>query len=231
MKEDITQRRVSCAGSGQRCGLVMKEDITQRYARACLFRRVVVWWWKKILHNLLYHQSHFMPVVVWWWKKILHNGGEIFWAAQQLWFGDERRYYTTISSVTTSYTGCGLVMKEDITQPCCLGTNSHLVVVWWWKKILHNLRIVFLLSFQLWFGDERRYYTTIISRLKAAKCCGLVMKEDITQLQMVSPPPKLSCGLVMKEDITQRLSWKQPLRTCCGLVMKEDITQQYDFIK
>ena len=35
--------------------------------------------------------------------------------------------------------------------------------------------------------------------------CGLVMKEDITQLFARSRPRIGSCGLVMKEDITQLL--------------------------
>ena len=33
-----------------------------------------------------------------------------------LWFGDERGYNATIKLVMLSTTGCGLVMKEDITQ-------------------------------------------------------------------------------------------------------------------
>ena len=34
-----------------------------------------------------------------------------------LWFGDERRYYTTVEQYSKWKTSCGLVMKEDITQP------------------------------------------------------------------------------------------------------------------
>ena len=33
--------------------------------------------------------------------------------------------------------------------------------------------------------------------------CGLVMKEDITQLCEINLLSKIRCGLVMKEDITQ----------------------------
>ena len=33
--------------------------------------------------------------------------------------------------------------------------------------------------------------------------CGLVMKEDITQLSISSQKTSNGCGLVMKEDITQ----------------------------
>ena len=35
-------------------------------------------------------------------------------------------------------------------------------------------------------------------------CCGLVMKEDITQLAPLRVKVQGSCGLVMKEDITQQ---------------------------
>ncbi len=34
-------------------------------------------------------------------------------------------------------------------------------------------------------------------------CCGLVMKEDITQRRRAPYHHHSSCGLVMKEDITQ----------------------------
>ena len=33
----------------------------------------------------------------------------------------------------------------------------------------------------LWFGDERGYNATQKSFLTTKHCCGLVMKEDITQ--------------------------------------------------
>ena len=33
----------------------------------------------------------------------------------------------------------------------------------------------------LWFGDERGYNATKSQALKFQQCCGLVMKEDITQ--------------------------------------------------
>ena len=35
---------------------------------------------------------------------------------------------------------------------------------------------------ELWFGDERGYNATDGLRLRTADGCGLVMKEDITQL-------------------------------------------------
>ena len=34
-----------------------------------------------------------------------------------LWFGDERRYYTTKVYVNGKSKGCGLLMKEDIEKP------------------------------------------------------------------------------------------------------------------
>ena len=35
----------------------------------------------------------------------------------QLWFGDERGYNATIFFIQVKPISCGLVMKEDITQP------------------------------------------------------------------------------------------------------------------
>ena len=35
----------------------------------------------------------------------------------QLWFGDERGYNATWNKLLAVGRGCGLVMKEDITQP------------------------------------------------------------------------------------------------------------------
>ena len=54
--------------------------------------------------------------------------------------------------------------------------------------------------------------------------CGLVMKEDITQLPRQCRLDAQSCGLVMKEDITQLTFLTKELSLSCGLVMKEDIT-------
>ena len=34
-----------------------------------------------------------------------------------LWFGDERGYNATPPRISKDKSGCGLVMKEDITQP------------------------------------------------------------------------------------------------------------------
>ena len=79
--------------------------------------------------------------------------------------------------------------------------------------------------FRLWFGDERGYNATILILTAPLICCGLVMKEDITQLKAVTRPKFISCGLVMKEDITQRRIETADKAVSCGLVMKEDITQ------
>ena len=78
----------------------------------------------------------------------------------------------------------------------------------------------------LWFGDERRYYTTHRRVAYVLHRCGLVMKEDITQRTEQTELTVQSCGLVMKEDITQLLSPGRFTPAGCGLVMKEDITQQ-----
>ena len=78
---------------------------------------------------------------------------------------------------------------------------------------------------RLWFGDERGYNATSNGDHTLPLCCGLVMKEDITQRRMVQHISTLSCGLVMKEDITQPFSTALLASNGCGLVMKEDITQ------
>ena len=41
--------------------------------------------------------------------------------------------------------------------------------------------------------------------MKTSIRCGLVMKEDITQLGNPNEVNSSGCGLVMKEDITQHL--------------------------
>ena len=47
-----------------------------------------------------------------------------------LWFGDERGYNATLGRRLRHLVGCGLVMKEDITQLQTLDQSKHLVVVW-----------------------------------------------------------------------------------------------------
>ena len=77
----------------------------------------------------------------------------------------------------------------------------------------------------MWFGDERGYNATErLGRYKRSGC-GLVMKEDITQLRVTEGEDARCCGLVMKEDITQLASEVEAVTIGCGLVMKEDITQ------
>ena len=56
----------------------------------------------------------------------------------------------------------------------------------------------------LWFGDERGYNATFASPASQTECCGLVMKEDITQRKCIEFDKQHCCGLVMKEDITQQ---------------------------
>ena len=48
----------------------------------------------------------------------------------QLWFGDERRYNATTRPTEKEIPGCGLVMKEDITQQIQKQPWLPLVVVW-----------------------------------------------------------------------------------------------------
>ena len=78
----------------------------------------------------------------------------------------------------------------------------------------------------LWFGDERGYNATHWTEKRHHRCCGLVMKEDITQQRPAGDKPLGCCGLVMKEDITQLGCAHTSLGPSCGLVMKEDITQR-----
>ena len=79
-------------------------------------------------------------------------------------------------------TGCGLVMKEDITQRTCWSMKSAASCGLVMKEDITQL-------------EPRRE--------ELGSSCGLVMKEDITQLLQNSMPSATSCGLVMKEDITQ----------------------------
>ena len=78
----------------------------------------------------------------------------------------------------------------------------------------------------LWFGDERGYNATALLSSMCSLCCGLVMKEDITQRNSPTMQLNASCGLVMKEDITQHFNHYKKWLCRCGLVMKEDITQR-----
>ena len=77
----------------------------------------------------------------------------------------------------------------------------------------------------MWFGDERGYNATAAYINTLKRRCGLVMKEDITQLKVHPHFAPRRCGLVMKEDITQHATEAWSRTSCCGLVMKEDITQ------
>ena len=44
----------------------------------------------------------------------------------ELWFGDERGYNATEEATLVSSSGCGLVMKEDITQQHCVDFRTLL---------------------------------------------------------------------------------------------------------
>ena len=75
----------------------------------------------------------------------------------------------------------------------------------------------------LWFGDERGYNATLGANKSNHACCGLVMKEDITQPRVSLHIRRSSCGLVMKEDITQQHCVDFRTLIGCGLVMKENV--------
>ena len=75
----------------------------------------------------------------------------------------------------------------------------------------------------LWFGDERGYNATTTIVSSTCPSCGLVMKEDITQLLPYDLNLMRGCGLVMKEDITQQHCVDFRTLIGCGLVMKENV--------
>ena len=77
----------------------------------------------------------------------------------------------------------------------------------------------------LWFGDERGYNATTISksRVNTRLWFGDERGYNATHHRYLIEAP--SCGLVMKEDITQRFASGFASQPGCGLVMKEDITQ------
>ena len=75
----------------------------------------------------------------------------------------------------------------------------------------------------MWFGDERGYNATERTNRTMLCSCGLVMKEDITQLVGAATITIKGCGLVMKEDITQQHCVDFRTLIGCGLVMKENV--------
>ena len=77
-----------------------------------------------------------------------------------MWFGDERGYNATNDTCEVSKNGCGLVMKEDITQQARHGRLAYTCCGLVMKEDIT----------QRWRGQYPRL-----------EGCGLVMKEDITQ--------------------------------------------------
>ena len=57
------------------------------------------------------------------------------------------------------------------------------VTLWFGDERGYNATaiVIFSLPHQLWFGDERGYNATGLLPTNPYACCGLVMKEDITQ--------------------------------------------------
>ena len=78
-----------------------------------------------------------------------------------LWFGDERGYNATTNSNNT--------VHHELWFGDERGYNATIGQM---QDIKH----------MLWFGDERGYNATLERGITVAKSCGLVMKEDITQL-------------------------------------------------
>ena len=77
-----------------------------------------------------------------------------------LWFGDERGYNATKRSRT-----------------------RRQLRLWFGDERGYNAtkERIDIFANELWFGDERGYNATLIQSPMKVKCCGLVMKEDITQ--------------------------------------------------
>ena len=101
----------------------------------------------------------------------------------RLWFGDERGYNATI--------WIGYPRRTEL---------------WFGDERGYNATVggEIDINDELWFGDERGYNATPETSAFLPACCGLVMKEDITQPIEMLYQQEHSCGLVMKEDITQR---------------------------
>ena len=78
-----------------------------------------------------------------------------------LWFGDERGYNATQRFEKSRY-----------------------MLLWFGDERGYNATAFDgqVASWGLWFGDERGYNATARTRETEANGCGLVMKEDITQL-------------------------------------------------
>ena len=57
-------------------------------------------------------------VVLWFGDERGYNAtkSKVYPTYRRLWFGDERGYNATLTTATNVSVGCGLVMKEDITQ-------------------------------------------------------------------------------------------------------------------
>ena len=80
-----------------------------------------------------------------------------------LWFGDERGYNATL-----------------------VRSVALLVELWFGDERGYNATVDrnFAYGVELWFGDERGYNATRMTRMIRTGSCGLVMKEDITQLKV-----------------------------------------------
>ena len=87
----------------------------------------------------------------------------ILWT--RLWFGDERGYNATQTYQPYRNTGCGLVMKEDITQ----------------RNIAHTYN-----GFSCGLVMKEDITQPASIALQSAIGCGLVMKEDITQRETLN---------------------------------------------
>ena len=114
--------------------------------------------------------------------KMIYNVALLTHKSEQLWFGDEWRWYTTRKT-------------EDVcVHQLWFGDEWRWYTTTPKQHTTHN---------KLWFGDEWRWYTTMLPSNNRSPSCGLVMNEDDIQPQIHPPIWGCSCGLVMNEDDIQ----------------------------
>ena len=99
-----------------------------------------------------------------------------------LWFGDERGYNATIITwrIIHAELWFGDERGYNATHVVCAASVCQL---WFGDERGYNATCAQrqLQGGQLWFGDERGYNATRPNTAIPFVCCGLVMKEDITQ--------------------------------------------------
>ena len=65
--------------------------------------------------------------------------------------------------------------------------------------------VIYRMAFRLWFGDERGYNATSNSEIIKPRELWFGDERGYNATTYAGLPVRMSCGLVMKEDITQLL--------------------------